>query len=657
MGIISIIQRLPICNLFIAESQYFKKRSYNLDQMNTQMWISLIILVAAILFFITERLRVDVVAFGVVVVLMISGVLTVEEALAGFSNSAVLTIAALFVVGGATMQTGLAAQIGRRILAIGGTQPARLTFVLIAAVALLSSFLSDTGTVALLLPAALLLAQDANLAPSKLLIPLSYGALLGGAMTLIGTTPNLIVSEILVENQLQGFSFFSFTPIGLLLLIAGISFMLLVGRRLLPDRKSKIDSQPVENPAELLDLYRLPGNLFHLRVRRSSVLIGQALGFTRLREDFGVNVLGILRRTEPRMAATFSERFASRENTRLERESLHPSPELVLELDDILIAQGRTSQVTNASSVCDLGVRAVNTEEDEGLVTKEIGIAEVLLPPRSDMVGKTIVELRFGSRYRLNVLGLSRPGADTPAEIKTVKLAFGDILLVQGPWENILALRKYRKDFVVLGQPEASMGAPRSKKAGLALGIMLLMLGLMITNLVSVAAASLLAALLMVLLGCLSMDDAYQAIDWKSIILIAGMLPMSTALGKTGLIDLAAGGFTDLLGELGPLAVLAALFLVTSLFTQVLSNTATAVLVAPIALTAAQSLGVNPQAYMMSVAIAASMAFASPVASPVNTLVMGAGDYRFSDYLKAGLPMILIMFLVSILALPVLFPF
>ena len=621
------------------------------------MWISLIILVGAIVLFITERLRVDVVAFGVVVVLMISGVLTVEEALAGFSNSAVLTIAALFVVGGATMQTGLAAQIGRRILAIGGTRPLRLTFVLIAAVALLSSFLSDTGTVALLLPAALMLAQDAKMAPSKLLIPLSYGALLGGAMTLIGTTPNLIVSEILVEDGLPGFSFFSFTPIGSLLLVAGITFMLLIGRRLLPDRKSSIDSQPVENPAELLDLYRLPGNLFHLRIRRSSGLIGRSLASTRFREDLGLNVLGILRRTEPRLAAAFSERLTIGEHPRHERESLVPTPDLMLELDDILITQGKPTQVTHASSVWNMGVRAVNAEEDDGLITKEIGIAEVLLPPRSGLVGKTIVDLHFGSRYRLNVLGLSRPGADDPTDIKTARLRFGDILLVQGPWENILKMRKNRKDFVVLGQPEASMGAPRGEKAGLALGIMLLMLGLMITNLVSVAAASLLAALLMVLLGCLSMDDAYQAIDWKSIILIAGMLPMSTALAKTGLIDLAASGFTNLLGELGPLAVLGALFLVTSLFTQVLSNTATTVLIAPIALTTAQSLGVAPQAFMMAVAIAASMAFASPVASPVNTLVMGAGDYRFSDYLRVGLPMILVMFLVSMLALPILFSF
>jgi di/tricarboxylate transporter len=625
--------------------------------MNIQMWISLSVLVAAIVLFITERLRVDVVAFGVVVVLMLTGVLTVEEALAGFSNSAVLTIAALFVVGGATMQTGLANMIGRRILMVGGTNPARLTLVLMSAVALLSSFLSDTGTVALLLPAALVLAQGAKLAPSKLLVPLSYGALLGGAMTLIGTTPNLIVSEILVENGLEGFSFFDFTPIGLALLVAGILFMLAVGRHLLPDRKSSIETQPVENPVELLDQYRLPGNLFHLRVRRTSGLIGKTLADTCLREDYGVNVLGVLRRTEPRAAQTFGEWVSPDSNLAHERVSLVPEPRLQIEMDDILVAQGSPNKVTHASSTWNLGVRAVNSDEDDKLITKEIGIAEVLLPPRSGLVGKNIIDLRFGTLYRLNVLGLNRPGSPVQLDIKNTRLSFGDILLVQGPWENILALRKYRKDFVVMGQPEASMGAPRSEKAGAALVIMLLMLLLMITNLVSVAAASLMAALLMVLFGCLSMDDAYQSIDWKSIILIAGMLPMSTALAKTGLIDLAASGFTEALGSMGPLAVLGALFLVTSLFTQVLSNTATTVLVAPIALAAAQTLQVNPQSFLMAVAIAASMAFASPVASPVNTLVMGAGDYRFGDYLKVGMPMILVTFAVSVIALPFLFPF
>jgi di/tricarboxylate transporter len=587
---------------------------------------------------------------------MLSGILTVDEALAGFSNAAVLTIAALFIVGGATMQTGLAAMIGRRILKIGGESQFRLMLVLMLTAALLSSFLSDTGTVALLLPAALLLANDARIPASKLLIPLSYGSLLGGALTLIGTTPNLIVTELLTNQGLPSFGFFSFTPIGLALLAAGAIFMLTVGRQLLPERKSIIESQPVENADEVIDHYRLPGNLYHLRVRRNSGLIGKPFSDLGFREDFRINVLEVRRRREPRRSQTLGFLLREFESEPVERESLLPNPELVIEMDDVLVVQGEASKITRASSAWQLGVQAINRGEGELLLTKEIGIAEVLLPPRSSLAGRTVIEERFGSRYHLNVLGLSRPGINTQPDLKNTPLKFGDILLVQGPWENILALRRNRKDFVLLGQPEISMGAPNAAKAGTALVIMIGMLVLMITNLVSVAAASLLAGLMMVLTGCLTMDEAYQSINWKALILIAGMLPMSTALTKTGLIEDAAEGFTSSLGGLGPLAVMVALFLVTSLFTQVLSNTATAVLIAPIALLTAQSMGVNPQTFLMSVAVAASMAFGSPVASPTNTLVMGAGNYKFRDYLKVGLPMILVMLVVSILVLPLLYP-
>ena len=621
------------------------------------MWITLAILVAAIVLFVTEWLRVDIVAFGVVVSLMLTTILTPSEALAGFSNSAVITIAALFIVGGATMQTGLAARIGRQILSIGGTNPTRLTLILMVAVAMLSSFLSDTGTVALLLPAALTLAHDAKVSPSKLLIPLSYGALLGGALTLIGTTPNLIVTDLLHEEGLKPFTFFSFTPVGSLLLAAGIAFILLLGRKLLPDRHTEIESQPVENPMELIDLYRLPGNLFHLRIRKNSPLIGQQLMHAGFRETYNANVLEIQRRKEPRPSQSIGVMLSPTTQETVERIPMQPEPDIVLALDDILIVQGRTAHLTQASQELKLGVRPVKAEEDDMLINKEVGIAELLLPPRSTLAGKTITDLHFGSRHHINVLGLHRQGRTTPLDIKTTPLRFGDILLVQGPWENILSLRKKHRDFVVLGQPEASMGPPRSEKAGVALVIMAIMLGLMITNVVDITTASLFAALLMVVTGCLSMDDAYQAINWKSIILIAGMLPMSTALEKTGLIGLAADIFAQQIGSQGPMIVLGALFIVTSMLTQVLSNTATAVLIAPIALATANSLGVQPHAFLMAVALAASMAFASPVASPVNTLVMGAGNYRFSDYLKAGLPMILLTMLISMLALPVVFPF
>jgi di/tricarboxylate transporter len=617
------------------------------------MYITLGILAVAILLFITEWLRVDVVALGVVVALMFTGILTTSEAISGFSSTAVLTIAALFVVGGAVMQTGLAGTIGRRILTIAGGSQTRLLVVIMATVALLSAFMSDTGTVAVLLPAILSLALNIKISPSKLLIPLAFGALLGGAMTLIGTPPNIIVSELLQVNGYQPFRFFDYTPIGLILLIVGIGFMLVVGYRLLPDHKPKQDVQRIETPEELVELYKLPDNLFRLRVRRSSPLVGESIENSRIRQNYHMNILEILRDTDPREVAKLGERRLVIES---EPDSIPPEPNTILAAGDLLIAQGEANDISYNAAQLNLGLQPAQPSDHQVLVNAEIGLAEILLPPRSRLVGKNIVDSRFGTLYRLTVLGIRRPGVNAALDLKTTQLRFGDTLLVQGAWEDILALRRRRRDFVVMGQPEEMISTPARKKAPLALLILAGMLFMMITGLVPVAATSMLAALAMILTGCLSIDDAYESVDWKSIVLIAGMLPMAIALEKVGLVGLAASVLTEALGSMSSLVVLASLFLITSLFTQVLSNTATTVLIAPIALAAAQNMGLQPYAFMMVVAIAASMAFASPVASPVNTLVMGAGDYLFSDYIKVGVPLILLTMVITVLLLPLLWP-
>jgi di/tricarboxylate transporter len=617
------------------------------------MWIALGILTVALVLFVTEWVRVDVVALGVVVALMLTGLLTTKEALSGFSSPVVLTIAALFIVGGAIMNTGLAGSIGRRILAIAGTSQTRLIVVIMAAVAILSAFMSDTGTVAVLLPAIVSLASNAKISPSKLLIPLSFGALLGGALTLIGTPPNLIISDRLRESGLTPCGFFDYTPMGEILLACGILYMLFLGRHLLPDHKPQQDVQRVETPEELLDLYRLPDNLFRLRVRRGSELVGRTVAESHLGRDFRVSVLEVMRSPRPRAMVVLGDQQLVLQSETLERVTEDDTP---LAIDDILIVQGDGNDVSHAAALWNLGVQPAQTDDHQALITDEVGAAEILLPPRSSLLGKTIVGTQFGTAYKLTVLGINRPGAGAELDLKATALRFGDTLLVQGPWQNILALRKRRRDFVVMGQPEAMIGAPARRKAPVALLILAGMLVLMVSGVIPVTTASMLAALAVVLTGCLAMDEAYQSVDWRSIVLIAGMLPMSIALEKVGLVDVVAQGMTDVLGSWSPLAVLAGLFLLTSVLTQVLSNTATAVLVAPIALASAQKLGVQPYAFMMSVAIAASMAFASPVASPVNTLVMGAGDYRFGDYAKVGVPLLFIVLIVTVLVLPLLWP-
>jgi len=629
-------------------------------------WIVLAILTMAIVLFITEWIRLDVVALGVVGLLMLSGILTTEEALSGFSNGAVLTITALFIVGGGVMQTGVADQIGRRILAVAGTNDVRLIVVLMAAVGLLSGFMSSTGTVAILLPAVLILARRAEISPAKLLMPLAFGSLLGGALTLIGTPPNIIVSDALKSAGYEPFGFFDFTPIGLLLLAVGVVFMVVLGRHMLPDRRAKVERQPVLSPKELVEMYQLEEEMMRLRVRRSSPLVGRKLGESGLRSVYGLNVLRIMRPVEERPAFSLlgngKKKNGRAADDRANIDKPHdipivPTPETIIGLDDALIVQGESEAIAHAAAELNLGVQPPKPKDQKALVSGEVGIAEIILPPRSTLIGKTLADTRFGSAYKLTVLNISRPGAASQLDLKQTRLEFGDALLVQGPWKNIIALRERPQDFIVTGEPEAMVGAPNRRRAPLALLILAAMVAVLILDLLPIVTASILASLVMVLVGCLTMDEGYQFINWKSVVLVAGMLPMGIALDRVGLVDLAAQGLVDALGGLGPRAVLLGLALLTTIFTQIISNTATTVIIAPVALAAARGLDISPYAFLMGVAIAASLAFASPVASPSNTLVMGAGNYRFGDYAKIGVPMIVIMLLLMVLILPFLWPF
>ena len=622
--------------------------------MTIEMWITIIILSGAILLFITEWLQVDLVALGVVISLMLTRILTPEEALAGFSSPIVITVAALFIVGGAVMETGLADTISQKIIKFAGKSSFKLLILIMGTVALLSGLISDTGTVAVMAPAIISISRKRNINPSKLLIPLSFGALLGGAMTLIGTPPNIVVSDLLLENGYSPFQFFDFTPIGLTLLISGILFLASTSRWLLPDHKSKTELQRVDSPEELVQVYKLPQDLYRLRVRIQSQLIGKTIQQIGLRATYEVTVLEIQRSREARSLPRGPEILLDL----LEDESvsIKPSPDTLIYANDILVCQGKINDISHAAASLQLGMQPAEAEDQKALVNNEVGVAEILLPPRSRLIGQTLVSTHFGRLYQLSVLGINRPGTKGNLSLKETELQFGDILFVQGPWKNIHALTNQRRDFVVVGQPEALKGSPLRSKMILSSLILTGMLILLVTNWLPLATTALLAAFLMVISGCLNMKDAYNSVDWKSIILIAGMLPMTTALQKTGLVQVGTDWMASTLGGLGDLPTLAALFLITSLFTQVISNTATTVLIAPIAFSLAIRLGYQPQAFLMLVAIAASTAYASPVASPVNTLVMGSGNYRFSDYIKVGIPLIIISMFITIFLLPLLWP-
>ena len=624
--------------------------------MTFEMGMVVTILLVAIGLFISEKVRVDVVALGVVVTLMLTNILTSEEALAGFSNGAVVTIAALFVIGGAVMQTGLADLIGRNILHVAGRGERRLPLILMLVSALMSSFMSDTGTVAVLLPVVVILARNAKVPPSRLLLPMAFGSLLGGAMTLIGTPPNIIVSDVLRDNGLEPFHFFSYTPLGIVLLLLSVGFFAVLGHRLLPNRQTERQfDAPLPDPKQVVESYRLHDNMARLRVRLDSPLIGQTVAQSNLRRDFDIALLEILRPPKPRRELSILG--MTRNGAEATAVSVLPDAESVIGLDDVLVVKGEPSKIAHAAIRYQLATSPVQPDDSEALLRDEVGVAEVVIPRGSGVIGKTLADARFHRSHGLNVLSVSRPSSGLMTDLRNLKLQFGDVLIVHGPWENVLALKDLGHDYIVMGQPEAMVRGPAHKKAALAAIIMLGMVIAMVGEWLPLTQTALLAAGAVVLSGCITMDQAYRAIDWKSIVLIAGMIPMSTALAKVGMVDVVATGLVNSLGQVGPLAMLAGLFVLTAVFTQFLSNTATVVIIAPIALTAASGLGVAPQAFLMGIAVAGSMAFASPVASPVNTLVMGAGNYQFSDYLKAGAPLILIALLASLLLLPLLFPF
>jgi di/tricarboxylate transporter len=383
------------------------------------------------------------------------------------------------------------------------------------------------------------------------------------------------------------------------------------------------------------------GNLFRLRIRRSSPLLGQSLAEANLTRRYGVTVLEI----QPRPS-----KYA------LPLPAKPVGPDTVLNAFDILHVQGSPEAIRQLARQQDFAIMADEAFSDQ-LISQELGMVEVLLPPRSRLIGHTLHELRFRERYGVTVLAikhLGRPVAGDPTE---ARLSFGDTLLVEGTWEKINLLREETRNFIVVDQPREMIEAQRpTRRAPVAVAIVIGMLGLMTFELVPTVTAVLLAAAAMVMTGCLNMEDAYRSMNWQSVVLIAGMLPMATALQKTGGVDFVAQSLTAAFGGLGPVALMAGLFVLTAVLSLFISNTATAVLVAPIALQAAASLGVPPHAFLMAVAIAASTSFATPVASPVNTLVLGPGGYRFSDYTKVGLSLQILMLLATLLLLPLLFP-
>ncbi len=594
------------------------------------------LLAVTILLFVSDKLRLDVVALLSLLALSLTGVVALDEALAGFADPIVIMIAALFVVGGGLARTGAAERFGRAIGAAAGQSRAGLTAVLMLGAGVLSAFMSSTGTVAVMLPVAAALAWDARLSPSLLLIPLSIGASLGGMLTLIGTPPNLVVAAELEAAGYEPFGFFDFTPVGLAALAVGVGVLAALGGRLLPARASA-DGPQSEGPTiipgdELVREFGL-GELVRMSVPAASPLVGLSPAQANLRQRYGVNVVDI-RRKQPLGSWVRLDHTGN--------QAMHAG--------DQVDVQGTPEAV--ARVVEEQSLQRIGTQGEPEAV-----LAEVLLTPRSRLIGQTLAMASFRERYGVNVLSIKRRGKPVEGYLAALPLQFADALLVGGTRERIGMLRQEASDFVVVARaPKVEPDGPITAGQATALAITAGMMGLLTFEVVAPVIAVLLAAVAMVLTRCLRVETAYRSINWESVVLIAAILPMATALRKTGGVDLIVSQLGALDGA-GPLALLAALFVVTGVLSQVISNTATALLVAPVALQSALAIGASPYPFLMGVAVAASSAFATPVASPINTLVLGPGAYRFGDFLRVGLLVQGLLLFLTLALVPILFPF
>ena len=619
------------------------------------MIATLIILLISAILFVSGKVRSDLVAICALLALLLCQILTPTEALSGFSNSTVIMMVGLFIVGGGIFQTGLAKMIGSKVMSLAGNSETRMFLLVMLVTGTIGAFVSNTGTVALMLPIIVSMATGAGKSPRRFLMPLAFASSMGGMMTLIGTPPNLIVSDTLANAGYEPLGFFSFLPVGLVILAAGILFLLPMTKLLTPKEKQSDSKKEGKSFKELVSEYGISSTLFRVHVKdEASAIIGQTVAELNVYRNYGLNVLEVRRSAgQNRFVRTVSQKLAS--------------PDMVLMQGDVLYLSGEPEMVTKFAEDFTLRLLDIHTDEIEGSSSNasmdffDIGVAEILIMPTSSMINRKVADAGFRNKFSVNVLGVRRKNEYILRNLGDVKMQDGDVLLVQGAWADIARMKSESVNWVVLGEPlqEASK-VTLDHKAPIAAAIMIAMVVAMVVESIPVAPVTsvLLAAILMVMTGCVrSMEAAYKTINWQTIVLFAAMLPMSIALEKTGVSTMISGSIVDGLGDSGPRVLLAGIYAVTSLMTIFISNTVTAVLMAPIALQCAMQIGVSPVPFMFAVTVAASMCLASPFSTPPNALVMSAGQYTFMDYIKVGLPLQIFYGILMVIVLPLMFPF
>lgn len=607
-----------------------------------------IILIITILLFIWGKYPPDVVAILSMLTLYLSGVLNLKETLSGFSNPTVVMIAALFIIGEGLSRTGWTALAGKKFVEWAGNSVPKLLIIVTMGSSILSGFVSNTGTVASLLPVTVSAAWNAGTLPSKLLMPIAFGSNTGGLLTLTGTPPNIIASNALVDAGLEGFSFFEFGLIGVPLLLIALLYFRYVGHRLLPSNKTK--DRPIDIDSEMhkwVKDYSIGDNMYRFRIRSMSPLINTKIEDWNFEENHKVTIMR-LRRRHPNTLKRVPE-FVE-----------FPEPKTQMRYHDIITVKGKAKNIDIIMRKYKLGIipfKHTNSELKEELINQEVGLSQMLITPNSAFVGRKVPLGSYLDKNRIQLLGVSRDNAPLVGEEVTIKP--GDAFIIRGSWSAIEDLQQEYEHVVITGNPEtmAKNVDKLTLKSYIALSTLILMIILLVFKILPGAIAALVCAGVLMLTGCVPINKAYKGISWTSVVMIAAMIPMGVALQKTGVAQWAADTLVTKLGAINPTMLLGGIFLLTTAFSQTINNSATAVLMAPIALIAATTLGVSPKPFMIVVAVSASTAFLTPVGTTTNAMVMAAGGYKFLDYVKVGAPLLFLFFITTIFLVPLFWPF
>jgi di/tricarboxylate transporter len=609
----------------------------------------LVILVITIALFVWGKFTPDVVALLSMLSLFLVGILDLKETLSGFSNPTVIMIASLFIIGEGLSQTGWTALAGQKFIQWSRKSVSKLLVILTLGSGFLSGFVSNTGTVATLLPVTVSSAWNIGTMPSKLLMPVAFSSNTGGLLTLTGTPPNIIASDALTEHGHEGFSFFEFSLIGIPLLIVLILYFRFFGHKMLPSHKTK--NRPINIESEMykwIEAYKVDDNYFRLRVRSPSILIGTKIKNWDFEGNYNISIIRLKRRF-PSLLQLKTPAFIE-----------FPDDETEFQYHDIITVKGDSEAINKLMITFRLGLQPleqINEELKTNLINQEVGMSEVIVTPKSILVGRKIHLGDYLKKYNIQLLAASRN--NKPLQDNNIKIQAGDAFLIRGTWNSIGSLKNMYENLVICGSPEgmAKDVDALHPKSFVALGALGLMIFLLVFKIVPGAVASLISAGIILITGCVPITKAYKGISWASVVMIAAMIPMGIAMQKTGVAQMAANGLVTTLGSINHILLLGGIFLLTTGFSQAINNSATAVLMAPIAILAASSLGISPKPFMIAVAISASTAFLTPMGTTTNAMVMSAGGYKFMDYFKVGLPLLLLFFLVSMLLIPIIWPF